>query len=100
MQKGDVAVCYASVWQAVFAVVEVVSDPVGDPELDRWSWRFDIRPRVAVRDLHDAPACEEAGIWPSSLWRHSYIRLTDEQFESASRLIEAAARGTVPVTEP
>jgi hypothetical protein len=96
VRTGDVAACYASVWQALFAVVDVVSDPVRDPKLDRWSWRFDIRPRVAVGDLHDAPACEEAGIWPSSIWRHSYIRLSDAQFETASRLIEAAARGSVP----
>jgi hypothetical protein len=91
VRSGDVAICYASVWQAVFAVVEVVSDPEHDPELDRWSWRFGIRPLVAVRDLHDAPPCEEAGIWPSSIWRHSYIRLADEQFGAARSLIAAAA---------
>jgi hypothetical protein len=28
---------------------------------------------------------------PSSLGRHSYIRLTDEQFEAARRAIEEAA---------
>lgn len=92
LQKGDVAICYASVWQAVFAVVEVVSEPENDPELERWSWRFAIRPLVAVRDLHEAPPCEEVGIFPSSIWRHSYIRLSDEQFEAARAAIEAAAR--------
>ncbi|HEY6054743.1 MAG TPA: hypothetical protein VIU86_12470, partial [Gaiellaceae bacterium] len=89
LQKGDVAICYASVWQAVFAVVEVVSEPENDPELERWSWRFAIRPLVAVRDLHEAPPCEEVGIFPSSIWRHSYIRLSDEQFEAARAAIEA-----------
>ncbi len=44
------------------------------------------------RDLHDAPAVEEAGIFPQSLWRHSHIRLTEEQFERARTLIEASAR--------
>lgn len=91
VQKGDVAVCYASVWQAVFAVVEIASEPESDPERQRWSWSFAIRPLVAVADLHDAPACEEAGIFPSSLWRHSYIRLSGEQFETAWSLIEQAA---------
>lgn len=91
LQKGDVAICYASVWQAVFAVVEIVSEPENDPELERWSWRFAIRPLVAVRDLHEAPPCEEVGIFPSSIWRHSYIRLSDEQFEAARAAIAAAA---------
>lgn len=92
VQRGDLAVCYASVWQAVYAVVELASDPEHDPERERWSWSFALRPLVAVRDLHDAPACEEVGVFPSSLWRHSYIRLSDEQFDAARAAIEAAAR--------
>jgi hypothetical protein len=90
IQRGDLAVAYASVWQAIFAVVEVVSEPQNDPERDRWSWSFAIRPVVAVGDLHDAPPVEAAGIFPQSLWRHSYIRLTEEQFAVARALIEAA----------
>jgi hypothetical protein len=46
---------------------------------------------VVVHDLHDAPAVEEAGIFPQSLRRHSHIRLTPEQFEAARALIEAVA---------
>lgn len=90
LQKGDLAIAYASVWQAVFAVVEVVSDPEQDPGRERWRWSFAIRPLVAVADLHDAPACEEAGIFPQSLWRHSYIRLSEEQFARARSLVERA----------
>jgi hypothetical protein len=90
--KGDLAVCYASVWQAIFAVVEIVSEPEHDPSLERWSWRFALRPLTHVADLHDAPAVEEAGIFPQSLWRHSYIRLTPEQFATARELVEAAAK--------
>ena len=91
MQKGDLAVCYASVWQAVFAVVEVVSDPEEDPTLERWRWSFRIRPLVALDDLDRSIPCEEVGVFPSSVWRHSYIRLTPEQFELARRLIAARA---------
>jgi hypothetical protein len=91
LQPGERAIAYASVWQCVFAVVEVLSAPEHDPARDRWAWSFAIRPLVVVRDLHDAPAAEEAGIFPSSLWRHSYIRLTREQFEAAHELIAAAA---------
>ncbi len=90
MQRGDRAILYAAVWQAVFGVVEVVGEPENDPSRTRWSWRFPIRPLVVVGDLHDAPAVEEAGIFPQSLWRHSHIRLTEEQFSAAQRLIEAA----------
>jgi hypothetical protein len=45
---------------------------------------------VAVGDLHDAPAAEEVGIFPQSIWRHSHIRLTDEQFERARERIAAS----------
>jgi hypothetical protein len=79
------------VWQVVFGVAEVVGDLEHDPSRDRWAWRFAIRPLVAVADLHDAPPVEAAGIFPSSIWRHSYIRLTPEQFATARALVEQAA---------
>ena len=88
MQSGDLAVLYAAVWQAVFALVEVVGEPENDPTRDRWAWRFPIRPLVAVADLHDAPPVEEIGVFPQSLWRHSHIRLTPEQFGAARAAIE------------
>jgi hypothetical protein len=91
VQPGDHAVLYAAVWQALFAVVEVVGEPENDPSRERWGWRFQIRPLVVVADLHDAPPVEAAGVFPQSIWRHSHIRLTPRQFESASALIEAAA---------
>jgi hypothetical protein len=91
VQPGEPAIFYAAVWQAVFAVVEIVGPPENDPARTRWSWRFPIRPLVAVGDLHDAPPVEAAGVFPLSLWRHSHIRLTDEQFAAARELIEAAA---------
>lgn len=91
VQQGELAVCYASVWQAVFAVVEVVSQPEEDPERDRWRWSFGIRPLVALDDLERAIPAEEVGVFPSSLWRHSYIRLTPEQFETARTAIVARA---------
>jgi hypothetical protein len=92
VQRGDLAVLYAAVWQAIFGIAEVAGDPANDPERTRWAWRFAIRPLVVVGDLHDAPAVESAGIFPQSLWRHSHIRLSREQFAEARRLIEQAAR--------
>jgi hypothetical protein len=88
---GELAILYASVWQAIFGVIEVAGEPEHDPAKTRWAWRFPIRPLVVVEDLERAPAVEEAGIFPQSLWRHSYIRLTEEQFESARALVEWAA---------
>jgi hypothetical protein len=92
VQPGELAILYAAVWQAVFAVAEIRGVLEHDPEKVRWAWRFPVRALVAVVDLHDAPAAEEAGIFPQSLWRHSHIRLTNEQFDAARRLIEEAAR--------
>ena len=93
VQPGEPAILYAAVWQAVFAVVEIAGPPENDPTRTRWSWRFSTRPVVAVPDLHDAPPVEAAGIFPQSLWRHSHIRLTKEQFAMARGLIEAAVSG-------
>ena len=91
VEPGELGILYASVWQAIFGVVEVVGVPEHDPSRSRWAWRFAIRPLTVVGDLHDAPPVEAAGVFPQSLWRHSHIRLTREQFESARALVEAAA---------
>jgi hypothetical protein len=91
IQLGDLAVCYAAVWQALFAVVRVSGDPEHDPRRDRWSWRIPIRPLVWLEDLDRAPPVQAAGVFPASLGRHSYVRLTPERFADARELIEAAA---------
>jgi hypothetical protein len=93
VQRGDLAVCYASGWQVIFALVEVVSDPENDPARDRWRWRFRLRPLLAVPDLREAPPVEAAGVFPRSLGRHSYVRLTPAQFAAAREAIAAAATG-------
>ena len=87
---------YAAVWQALYGVVEVASIPEHDPTRERWAWHFAIRPLAVVADLHDAPPVEAAGVFPQSIWRHSHIRLTDEQFEAARKLVEAASREAGP----
>ena len=91
VERGELAILYAAVWQAIFGVVEVVGDPENDPGRDRWSWRFPIRALAIVSDLHHAPPVEAAGIFPQSLWRHSHIRLTQEQFARARELVEAVS---------
>jgi hypothetical protein len=91
VQAGDSAVLYAAVWQAVFAVAEVTGPPEHDPARTRWAWSFPLRPLVAVESLEEAPPVEAAGVFPQSLWRHSHVRLTDEQFSAAQELITSAA---------
>ena len=91
VEPGELAILYAAVWQALYGVVEIAGVPEHDPARERWSWRFPIRPLAVVADLHEAPPVEAAGIFPQSIWRHSHIRLTAEQFDSARALIESAA---------
>jgi hypothetical protein len=91
IQLGDRAVLYAAGWQVVFALADVVSEPENVPGRSRWGWRFSIRPSFALTDLRDAPPVEAAAVFPRSLGRHSYIRLTDEQFELARAAIAEAA---------
>ena len=93
VQRGDTAVLYAAGWQAIFALVEVVGHPENDPERVRWQWRFAIRPTLALADLRDAPPVQAAGVLPRSLGRHSYVRLSAEQFAQAAEALEAAASG-------
>ena len=92
MQKGDRAILYAAAWQAIYSVADVVGDPENDPSRSRWAWSYRIRADAVVADLNGAPPVEAAGIFPQSLWRHSHIRLSEERFESARKLIEAAAK--------
>ncbi len=94
IQKGDLAVCYASVWQVIFAVVQVVTDPEYDPRRERWAWRMGIRPLLVLDDLREAVPVEAAGVMPRSLGRHSYVRLTTDQFAAAHDAIADAARGS------
>jgi hypothetical protein len=90
VQLGDAAVCYAAGWQVIFALVDVVSHPENDPARVRWQWRFALRPTLLLTDLRDAPPVEAAGVFPRSLGRHSYIRLTQEQYALAREALEDA----------
>jgi SAM-dependent methyltransferase len=90
VQPGEQAILYAAVWQAVYGVVAITGEPEHDAERERLAWRFPIRPVVVLDDLDRAPPVEAAGIFPQSIWRHSHIRLTPEQFDKAAGLIAKA----------
>jgi hypothetical protein len=100
VQKGDLAVCYASGWQNVFALVEVVGDPENEPGRQRWGWRFALHPLLVVGRISEAPPVEAAGVFPRSLGRHSYIRLSPGQFEAAREAILLTNPEHPPVKSP
>ena len=91
LQRGELALCYASGWQTIFASVEIVGDPENDPGRERWQWRVPIRPLLVVEDVAEAPPVEAAGVFPRSLGRHSYVRLTAEQYRAGLEALQASA---------
>jgi hypothetical protein len=91
IQQGDLAIFYAAVWKALFAVGEVAGHPHHDPTRSRWAWQIPLRPLTWIDDLDIAPPVQAAGVFPSSLARHSYVRLTPEQFEAARELVHEAS---------
>jgi hypothetical protein len=91
VEPGDRALLYAAGWRVIFGVVEIGAELEHDPTRRRWGWRFPIRPLVALGDLRDAPPVEAAGVLPRSLGRHSYVRLTPEQFERGRLAVERYA---------
>jgi len=88
MAAGDRLVYYASVWQRVFAVVEVVAEPVEHP---RWPWAIAVEPLLVVPDLDAAPPVEAIGVFARSMSQQSHIRLTPAQYERAVEAIASVA---------
>jgi hypothetical protein len=90
MAPGDRLVYYASVWQRVFAVVEVVADP--EPrEHPRWPWIVRVEPLLVIPDLDAAPPVEAIGVFARSMSQQSHIRLTAEQYERAVEALASVA---------
>ena len=87
---GDRLVYYASVWQRVFAIVEVVADPeqVDHP---RWPWIVRVERLLVLPDLDVAPPVEAIGIAPRSMSQQSHIRLTVDQYERAVEALASVA---------
>jgi len=96
IEPGDRLVYYASVWQRLFAVVEVIGEPTdahpspSDPQ--RWPWSVEVTPLLLVPLLDDAPPIGACGVAPRSMSQQSHIRLTPEQYERAVDAIASIAR--------
>jgi hypothetical protein len=92
MNPGDRLVYYAPVWRAVFAVVEVVSEPEQTKPGTRWPWTVDVEPLLAIGLLDRAPPVEAIGVPARSMSQQSHIRLSPEHYERAIDVIGSIAR--------
>jgi hypothetical protein len=89
MAGGDRLVLYASVWQRIFGIAEVLSEPtIEDPMAARWPWSVRVELLVVVPLLSNAPPVEAIGVAPRSMSQHSHIRLEERHLELA---VEALA---------
>ena len=91
MQPGERLIYYASVWRAVFAAVEVVSEPEQTMPGTRWPWTVDVEPLLAIPLLDRAPPVEAIGVPARSMSQQSHIRLTAEQYERAVEALASVA---------
>jgi len=91
MEPGDRLVYYASVWRAVFAVVEVVAAPQHTRPGTRWPWTVDVEPLLAIPLLDRAPPVEAIGVPARSMSQQSHIRLEPGHYARAVEVIASIA---------
>ena len=93
MTSGDRLVLYASVWQRIFGVAEVLSEPtIEDPMAARWPWSVRGELLVVVPVLSNAPPVEAIGVAPRSMSQHSHIRLDERHLELALEALSGVGR--------
>lgn len=93
MGSGDRLVLYASVWQRIFGIAEVVSEPtLADPMAARWPWSVEVELLVVVPVLSNAPPVEVIGVAPRSMSQHSHIRLEARHLDLAIEALAGVGR--------
>ena len=93
MTSGDRLVLYASVWQRIFGVAEVLCDPtLEDPMAARWPWSVQVELLLVVPVLSNAPPVEAIGVAPRSMGRHSHIRLERRHLDLAVEALTSVGR--------
>lgn len=93
MTTGDRLVLYASVWQRIFGVAEVLSEPTTeDPMAARWPWSVQVELLIAVPVLSNAPPVQAIGVAPRSMSQHSHIRLEERHLERALEALASVGR--------
>jgi hypothetical protein len=90
MGAGDRLVLYASVWRRVFAVCEVLGEPVAR-EHPRWPWIVEIETLLLVPVLDAAPPVEAIGVAARSMSQHSHIRIEAGHYDRAVQAIASVA---------
>jgi hypothetical protein len=91
MVVGDRLVLYASVWRRVFALCEVVGDPV-EREHPRWPWTVEIETLLVIPVLDAAPPVEAIGVAARSMSQQSHIRIGVDHYDRAVEAIASVAR--------
>jgi hypothetical protein len=90
---GDRLVLYASVWQRIFGIAEVLTEPTTAGALaERWPWSVSVELLVVVPVLSNAPPLEAIGVAPRSMSQHSHIRLQDRHLDLAIEALAAVGR--------
>jgi len=93
MTTGDRLVLYASVWQRIFGIAEVISEPtLEDPMAARWPWSVRVELLIAVPVLSNAPPVEAIGVASRSMSQHSHIRLEARHLELAIEALSGVGR--------
>jgi hypothetical protein len=88
--EGDRLVLYASVWRRVFAICEVVGEPVARDH-PRWPWTLAIETLLVVPMLDAAPPVEAIGVAARSMSQQSHIRIERAHYERAVEAIASIA---------
>jgi hypothetical protein len=93
LASGDRLVLYASVWQRIFGIAEVISDPSREePLAARWPWSVRVELLLVVPVLSNAPPVEAIGVAPRSMSQHSHIRLEERHLERAIEALGGVGR--------
>ena len=93
MASGDRLVLYASVWQRVFGIAEVLDEPtLEDPLAERWPWSVRVELLLVVPVLSNAPPVEAIGVAPRSMSQHSHIRLEARHLDRAIEALSGVGR--------
>jgi hypothetical protein len=94
LKRGTRIVYYAAGTRRFCAVLVVIDDEARantEATADRWPFKLNVRPLVAIPADEHAPSLEDVGINPLSIRRQSHIRITERQYDAIVAGILAAA---------
>jgi hypothetical protein len=94
LRKGDGVILYAAGEGIVFAVAKVTSHPyLDDSDSTNWPWRVNIALEHAREFLHDGEPLDLLNVEERDLRtvikRRSHVRLSEAEFEAATRALSA-----------